>query len=142
MFGKQGDNTELFQCVTMEALVTANHRLRRLNSVRDLSFVRERVAALLLEEIAPVLKVVESEPEALEYESEEWAADLGYRDGAFPAGLIGRGVTPPPTSVYCRLPSSPLSPPTTRPSRISKSAMPFEASNNSQEDNPKPTPNV
>ncbi len=46
MLGIQGDNTDLFQCVTMEALVPANHRLRRLNSVLDLSFVRERVAAL------------------------------------------------------------------------------------------------
>ncbi len=46
MLGKQGDNTDLFQCVTMEALVPLNHRLRRLCSVLDLSFVRERVAAL------------------------------------------------------------------------------------------------
>jgi IS5 family transposase len=46
MIGKQGDNTDLFQCVTMEALVPVNHRLRRLNSVLDLSFVRDRVAAL------------------------------------------------------------------------------------------------
>ena len=46
MLGKQGDNTDLFQCVTMEGLVPANHRLRRLNSVLDLSFVRDRVAAL------------------------------------------------------------------------------------------------
>ena len=46
MLGKQGDNTDLFQCVTMEALVPPNHRLRRLWSVLDLSFVCERVAAL------------------------------------------------------------------------------------------------
>ena len=46
MLGYQCDNTDLFQCVTMEALVPLNHRLRRLNSVLDLSFVRERVAAL------------------------------------------------------------------------------------------------
>jgi IS5 family transposase len=46
MLGKQGDNTDLFQCVTMEALVPENHRLRRLKAVLDLSFVRERVAPL------------------------------------------------------------------------------------------------
>ncbi len=46
MLGKQSDNTDLFQCVTMEALVPANHRLRRLNAVLDLCFVRERVAGL------------------------------------------------------------------------------------------------
>lgn len=46
MLGRQIDNTDLFQCVTMEALVPANHRLRHLNSVLDLSFVRQRVAAL------------------------------------------------------------------------------------------------
>ncbi len=46
MLGKQSDNTDLFQCVTMEALVPANHRLRRLKSVLDLSSVRERVAPL------------------------------------------------------------------------------------------------
>jgi len=44
MLGKQDDNTEMFQCVTMEGLVPKNHRLRRLHSVLDLSFVRERLA--------------------------------------------------------------------------------------------------
>jgi len=43
MLGRQDDNTDLFQCVTMDALVPANHRLRRLNAVLDLSFVRNRV---------------------------------------------------------------------------------------------------
>lgn len=45
MLGSQGDNTDLFQLVTMDALVPANHRLRRLKAILDLSFVRERVAA-------------------------------------------------------------------------------------------------
>ena len=45
MLGSQGDNTDLFQLVTMDALVPANHRLRRLKANLDLSFVRERVAA-------------------------------------------------------------------------------------------------
>ena len=46
MLGKQGDDTELFQLVTMDALVPANHRLRRLKSVLDLSFVDKCVASL------------------------------------------------------------------------------------------------
>lgn len=46
MLGKQGDDTELFQVVTMEALVPANHRLRRLKAVLDLSFVQKCVASL------------------------------------------------------------------------------------------------
>jgi hypothetical protein len=46
MLGKQGDNTDLFQCVTMEMLVPADHRLRHLNAVLDLTFVLERVASL------------------------------------------------------------------------------------------------
>ena len=46
MLGKQSDNTDLFQCVTMESLVPANHRLRRLNAVLDLAFVNECVASL------------------------------------------------------------------------------------------------
>jgi IS5 family transposase len=46
MLGKQGDNTDLFQLVTMDALVPTNHRLRRLHTVLDLSFVLERVSGL------------------------------------------------------------------------------------------------
>lgn len=46
MLGKQGNNTDLFQCVTMEMLVPADHRLRRLNAVLDLTFVLKRVASL------------------------------------------------------------------------------------------------
>lgn len=46
MIGRQEDNTELFQCVTMECLVPANHVLRRLKNIIDLSFIRERVASL------------------------------------------------------------------------------------------------
>jgi IS5 family transposase len=44
MLGKQEINTELFQCVTMDALVPANHLLRRLRNAMDLSFVTETVA--------------------------------------------------------------------------------------------------
>ena len=43
MLGYQEVNTELFQCVTMEDLVPANHMLRRLKSCLDLSFVTETV---------------------------------------------------------------------------------------------------
>jgi transposase len=46
MLGRQELNTDLFQCVTMEALVPPNHLLRRINRVMDLGFVRERVASL------------------------------------------------------------------------------------------------
>lgn len=46
MRGKQGDDTELFQLVTMEMLVPGNHRLRRLHRVLDLSFVDKCVASL------------------------------------------------------------------------------------------------
>ncbi len=46
MLGKQGDNTDLFQLVTMDALVPANHRLRRLHAVLDMSFVAKCVADL------------------------------------------------------------------------------------------------
>jgi IS5 family transposase len=46
MRGKQRDNTDLFQLVTMETLVPADHRLRRLNAVLDLSFVDKCVASL------------------------------------------------------------------------------------------------
>jgi transposase len=46
MRGKQGDDTELFQLVTMEMLVPSNHRLRRLHAVLDLSFVDKCVASL------------------------------------------------------------------------------------------------
>ena len=46
MLGKQSDDTELFQLVTMEMLVPANHRLRRLKSVLDLSFVEKCVESL------------------------------------------------------------------------------------------------
>lgn len=46
MLGKQFQNTDLFQCVTMEQLVPPDHVLRRLRAALDLSFVREKVAHL------------------------------------------------------------------------------------------------
>ena len=46
MLGKQSDHTDQPECVTVEALVPANHVLRRLHAALDLSFVRERVASL------------------------------------------------------------------------------------------------
>jgi transposase len=46
MLGKQNDDTELFQLVTMDSLVPLDHRLRRLNAVLDLSFVDDCVASL------------------------------------------------------------------------------------------------
>jgi hypothetical protein len=45
MLGKLSDEETLYQCVTMEELVPANHLLRRLRSAPNLSFVREMVAS-------------------------------------------------------------------------------------------------
>jgi transposase len=46
MLGKQSNHADQPQLVTVEALVPANHVLRRLHAVLDLAFVRERVASL------------------------------------------------------------------------------------------------
>ena len=46
MLGKQSNHADQPECVTVEALVPANHVLRRLHAALDLSFVRERVAPL------------------------------------------------------------------------------------------------
>jgi transposase len=46
MLGQQSNHTEEPECVTVEALVPANHVLRRLHAALDLSFVREKVAGL------------------------------------------------------------------------------------------------
>src|SRR5438874_10143035 len=46
MLGKQSNHVHQAECVTVEALVPANHVLRRLHAALDLSFVREKVAAL------------------------------------------------------------------------------------------------
>lgn len=46
MLGKQSNHAGQPQCVTVEALVPANHVLRRLHSALDLGFVREKVASL------------------------------------------------------------------------------------------------
>jgi transposase len=46
MLGKQSNHVHLAQCVTVEALVPPKHVLRRLHAALDLSFVREKVAAL------------------------------------------------------------------------------------------------
>jgi transposase len=46
MLGKQANDSDLFQCVTMEALVPADHVLRRLRAALDLGFVRSKVADL------------------------------------------------------------------------------------------------
>lgn len=46
MLGKQSQNTDLFQCVTMEQLVPKNHIVRRLHAALDFAFVREKVAHL------------------------------------------------------------------------------------------------
>lgn len=46
MIGKQSQNTDLFQCVTMEQLVPPGHVLRRLHAALDLGFVRKKVARL------------------------------------------------------------------------------------------------
>jgi IS5 family transposase len=46
MLGKQERNVSLFQCVTMEQLVPPKHVLRRLHAALDLSFVRQKVAAV------------------------------------------------------------------------------------------------
>src|SRR5437016_7841973 len=46
MLGKQENHTDQPQLVTVEALVPKNHILRRLHAALDLSFVREKVAAL------------------------------------------------------------------------------------------------
>ena len=45
MLGKHSDEETLYQCVTMDELVPANHLLRRLRSALDLRFVREMVAS-------------------------------------------------------------------------------------------------
>lgn len=44
MLGKNKSQPALFQVVDIEALVPANHRLRKIDAVLDLSFVRETVA--------------------------------------------------------------------------------------------------
>ena len=44
MLGKNQSQPALFQVVDVEALVPANHRLRKIDAVLDLSFVREAVA--------------------------------------------------------------------------------------------------
>lgn len=44
MLGKNKSQPALFQVVDVEALVPANHRLRKIDAVLDLSFVREAVA--------------------------------------------------------------------------------------------------
>jgi len=44
MLGRNRSQPALFQVVDVEALVPANHRLRKINAVLDLSFVREAVA--------------------------------------------------------------------------------------------------
>lgn len=46
MLGKQSQNTDLFQYVTMEQLVPKNHVLRKLHAALDFGFVREKVAHL------------------------------------------------------------------------------------------------
>jgi IS5 family transposase len=46
MLGKQSNHASQPQCVTVEALVPANHVLRRLHAALDLGFVREKVAAV------------------------------------------------------------------------------------------------
>ena len=46
MLGKQSQNTDLFQCVTMEQLVPKNHVLRKLHAALDFAFVRKKVAHL------------------------------------------------------------------------------------------------
>ena len=45
MLGKQSNHVDQPQCVTVEALVPANHVLRRLHAALDLGFVREKVAS-------------------------------------------------------------------------------------------------
>ncbi len=45
MLGKRSDEKALYQCVTMEELVPANHLLRCLRKALDFSFVREMVAS-------------------------------------------------------------------------------------------------
>src|SRR4051812_29094909 len=46
MLGKQSNHVGQPQCVTVEALVPANHVLRRLHAALDLGFVREKVASV------------------------------------------------------------------------------------------------
>src|SRR5207244_6522448 len=46
MLGKPSGNPDAVVAVSVEALVPANHVLRRLHAALDLSFVREKVAAL------------------------------------------------------------------------------------------------
>ncbi|MEW5927865.1 MAG: IS1182 family transposase, partial [Gemmatimonadota bacterium] len=45
MLGRNDSQPALFQMVDLEALVPADHRLRKLDAVLDLSFVREAVAS-------------------------------------------------------------------------------------------------
>lgn len=46
MLGRNPSQPSLFQMVDLEALVPASHRLRKIDAVLDLSFVRESVAGL------------------------------------------------------------------------------------------------
>jgi IS5 family transposase len=46
MLGKQSNHVGQPQCVTVEALVPANHVLRRLHAALDLGFVQEKVASV------------------------------------------------------------------------------------------------
>jgi transposase len=45
MLGRNSSEPALFQMVNLEALIPANHRLRRIDAVLDLSFVEQAVAA-------------------------------------------------------------------------------------------------
>ena len=45
MLGRNDSQPALFQMVDLEAVVPADHRLRQLDAVLDLSFVREAVAS-------------------------------------------------------------------------------------------------
>jgi transposase len=49
MLGRNTSQPLLFQTVDLEALLPATHRLRKIDAVLDLSFVREAVASLLHE---------------------------------------------------------------------------------------------
>jgi hypothetical protein len=44
MLGRNGSEPSLFQMVDLESLVPANHQLRKIDAVLDLSFVPETVA--------------------------------------------------------------------------------------------------
>jgi hypothetical protein len=46
MLGRNASEPMLFQMVDLEALVPASHRLRKIDAVLDLGFVREAVTAL------------------------------------------------------------------------------------------------